>query len=67
MECNGNGIRLTVSPICSCDGKTRLREALSQIRRNVDFDAHLFGELGCAVGVLGLRVAAGDEDATVVQ
>ena len=61
MECNGNGIRLTVSPICSRDGETGLREALSQIRRNVDFDAHLLRE------ARRLGIASGDQHAAIVE
>lgn len=49
------------------EGEVGLGTPGGEVGRDVDFNTHLFGELGGAVGVVGLGVTAGDEDAPVVE
>ncbi len=65
-----NRVGAPVGPVCVCgggEGEVGLGTPGGEVGRDVDFDTHLFGELGCAVGVVGLGVTAGDEDAAIVE
>lgn len=65
-----NRVRAPVGPVGGGrggEGEGGLGAPRGEVGRDVDFDTHLFGELGCAVGVVGLGVTAGDEDAAVVE
>ena len=65
VKSNCDSVAAAVGPVLVGDSVTGLGPSFIEVGRDVDLDSELFWELRCTVRVIGLRVTARDENASV--